>query len=149
MSPKTEIKAMPSQYRTWVEFIYEILFDVPPFPPNQNPGAATADSAVNCIVNEVNDCSQKNLWKFEQILKILFKNLTVLKCFFERFKENVNKHFEKLNENYNFLLLSILIAGWGLGCSLSFAIVPGFREGGSFSLPPPRYPTGVYCTVYN
>ena len=27
------------------------------------------------------------------------------------FKENVNKNFEKLKENYNFLLLSILIAG--------------------------------------
>ena len=29
----------------------------------------------------------------------------------ESFKENVNKNLEKLNENYNFLLLSILIAG--------------------------------------
>ena len=65
--------------------------------------------------------------------------------FFESFKENVNKHFEKLNENYNFLLLSTLIAGWGLGCSPSFAIVPGFRGGGK--LYPPGYATGVPCTM--
>ena len=55
--------------------------------------------------------------------------------FFESFKENVNKNLEKLNENYNFLLLSILIAGWGLGCSSSFANLPGFG-GGEFPLPP-------------
>ena len=45
---------------------------------------------------------------------------------------------EKLNENYNVLLLSILIAGWGLGCSPFFACkfsgVSG--GGGSFPLPP-------------
>ena len=46
---------------------------------------------------------------------------------FESFKENANKNLEKLNENYNFLLLSILIAGRGLGCSSSFANFPGFR----------------------
>ena len=84
-------------------------------------------------------CFQKNLWKFKQILKILFK------IFFESFKENVNKHFEKLNENYNFLLLSILIAGWGLGCSPSFASVPGFREGEASPFPPRlRH----WCTLY-
>ena len=61
-----------------------------------------------------------------------FKSLTVLK-FFESFKENFNKNLEKLNENYNFLLLSILIAGWGLRCSLSFANFPGFQGGGRAS----------------
>ena len=42
----------------------------------------------------------------------------------------------KLNENYNFLLLSILIAGWGLSCSSSFANFPRFRGGGELPLPP-------------
>ena len=40
MSPRTEILATLLQYRTWMEFMYEILYDVPP-PPNQNPGAGT------------------------------------------------------------------------------------------------------------
>ena len=86
--------------------------------------------------------SLNKFWKF------YLKNLKVLK-FFESFKENVNKHFEKLNENYNFLLLSILIAGCSLGCSHSFAIVPGFW--GKLSPPslPLGYATGVHCTVYN
>ena len=35
--PQTVILATPMQYKTWEEFMYEILFDVP---PNQNPGAA-------------------------------------------------------------------------------------------------------------
>ena len=47
--------------------------------------------------------------------KYLIEILKILKIF-ESFKENVNKNLEKLNENYNFRLLSILIAGWGLGC---------------------------------
>ena len=91
-------------------------------------------------------CLQKNLWKFKQILKILFKNLKVFKKNFESFKENVNKHFEKLNENYNFLLLFILIAGWDLGCSPSFAIVPGFW--GKLPPSPPAIPLvyTVQCT---
>ena len=38
---------------------------------------------------------------------------------------------EKFNENLNFLLLSILIAGWGVGCSSSFANFPGFGGGRS------------------
>ena len=98
---------------------------------------------------------EKNLWKFKQILKILFKFLKVLTIFlkvfkkfwkflkiFESFKENVNKNLEKLNENYNFLLLSIFIAGRGLGCSPSFANFPGFRGGGN--LPPPGYSTDAH-----
>ena len=48
---------------------------------------------------------------------------------------------EKLNENYNFLLLSILIAGWGLGCSSSFANFPVFRGGGEAS---PFHPWSRY-----
>ena len=76
-------------------------------------------------------CFEKNLWKFKQILKILKVFKIVLS-----FKENVNKNFEKLKENYNFLLLSILIAGWGLGCSSSFANFPEFGGGGSFPLSP-------------
>ena len=84
-------------------------------------------------------CLQKNLWKFKKkIWKFYLK-------FFEGFKENVNKNFEKLNDNYNFLLLSILIAGWNLGCSLSFAIIPGF--GGKLPFfPPPATPL-VYTEI--
>ena len=112
-------------------------------PPNLNPDAATA---VNCIVNEVNDCVFKNIckslntfWKFcLQIWKFL--------KFFETFKVNANKHFENLNESYNFLLLSIIIAGWGLGYSPSFAIVPGIRKKASpFPSPPLVYT--VQCTM--
>ena len=81
-------------------------------------------------------------WKFYlKIWKFLLN-------YFESFKENVNNHFEKLNENYNFLLLSILIAGWGLDSSPSFAIVPGFGGGEASPLSPAGYATGVHCTVY-
>ena len=86
-----------------------------------------------------------NLWKFKQILKILFTNLKVFKIFL-KLKENVNKHFEKLNENDNFLLLSILIASWCLGCSPSFAIVPGFR-GKASPFPSPPLVYTVQCTM--
>ena len=55
-------------------------------------------------------------------------------------KENVNKNLEKLNENYNFLLPYILIAGWALGCSSSFANFSGF--GGEASPLSPDYATG-------
>ena len=51
--------------------------------------------------------------------------------------------FGKINENYNFSLLSILIAGWVLGCSPSFANFPGFRGGGEASPFPPGYATGI------
>ena len=74
--------------------------------------------------------SLNKIWKFE------LKFWKFLK-FFESFKENVNKNSEKLNKNYNFLLLSILIASWGLGCSPSFANFPGFRGGGEASSFPP------------
>ena len=40
MSPQIEILATPLQYRTLVEFMYEILSAVPSPSPNQNPGAA-------------------------------------------------------------------------------------------------------------
>ena len=83
--------------------MYEILSDVPP--PNQNPGAVTA---VNCIVNEVNDCVFRKIC--ENLNKFCLTIWKFLK-FFESFKENVNKHFEKLNEiiifyYYLFLLLA-------------------------------------------
>ena len=42
----TEILATPLQYRTWVEFMYEILSYVPT--PNQNPGAATGKTNTLC-----------------------------------------------------------------------------------------------------
>ena len=42
--PQTEILATPLQYKTLEEFIYEILFDVP---PNQNPGAAPGGGGSN------------------------------------------------------------------------------------------------------
>ena len=94
-------------------------------------------------------CFRKICESLNKFWKFYLKIWKFLK-FFQSFKENVNKNFEKLNENYNFLLLSILIAGWGLGCSLSFAIVPVFRGGGDLPLPPPPgYAIGVHCTVYN
>ena len=46
MSPLTKILATPLQNRTREEFMYEILFDVPP--PNQNPGTA-ADHIYNLV----------------------------------------------------------------------------------------------------
>ena len=93
-------------------------------------------------------CFEKNLLKFKQILKILFKILKVLKQNFESFKETVNKNFEKLNKNYNFLLLSILIDGWGLGCSPSYANFPGFLGGGELPPSPPGYATDcTYGTI--
>ena len=52
------------------------------------------------------------------------------------FKTNINKILGKFDESLNFLLLSILIAGWGVSCSPSFANFPGFRGEGSFPLPP-------------
>ena len=65
--------------------MHEILSDVP---QNQNPGAATA---VNCIINEVND------YVFRKICESLNKfwnfYLKVFKKCFESFKENVDKHF--------------------------------------------------------
>ena len=48
MSSRTEILARPLQYRTWMEFMYEILSHVPP-PPNQNPGTATGSTSTLCI----------------------------------------------------------------------------------------------------
>ena len=128
-----------------MEFMYEILLDVPPEPKSWRRYC----SKLYCKWGQLL-CFQKNLWNFKKILKILFKKF---ESFFESFKENVNKHFEKLNENYNFLLLYILIAGWGLGCSPSFALVPGlllfvFGGGGSFPFTP-GYSTGLLCTVYN
>ena len=48
VSPRTEILATPLQYRTWEEFMYEIVFWCSP--SNQNPGAAPVYSIlVYCI----------------------------------------------------------------------------------------------------
>ena len=76
-------------------------------------------------------CFEKNLWKFKQILKFLFEILSFKNCF-KSFKENVNKNLEKLNENYNFLLLYILIAGWGLVVPHPLQIFQGFGGRGRF-----------------
>ena len=78
-----------------------------------------------------------NLWKFEQILKIL----KILKTF-ESFKENFNKYFEKVNENWNLFLLLILIAGWGVGCFPFFANFSGFRWRERFLCSSPGDATG-------
>ena len=49
------------------------------FPPNQNPGAATA---VNCIVNDVNDCVFRKICEsLNKFLKFCLKNLKVFKTF--------------------------------------------------------------------
>ena len=47
MFPPTEILAMPLQYRTWVELMYEILSDVTP--SNQNSWVATG-TTVHCTL---------------------------------------------------------------------------------------------------
>ena len=86
-------------------------------------------------------CFEKNVWKFKQFQNFYLKFWKFLKIF-ESFKESVNKNLEKLNENYNFLLLSILIAGWGLGCFPSIANFPGFR-GVRASPFPPGYATAM------
>ena len=44
---------------------------------------------------------------------------------------------EKFNDNLKIFLISILIAGWGVDCSPSFANFPGFREGGNVPPVPP------------
>ena len=77
---------------------------------------------VYCIVNKVNDCVlRKNLKQSFNKFWIFIKN-------FESFKENFNKILEKFNENLNFLLLSIFMSGWGVGCFPSIANFPGFGE---------------------
>ena len=43
--PRTEILAMPLQYRTWVEFMYKILSNVSP-PTKQIPGADTGSPEI-------------------------------------------------------------------------------------------------------
>ena len=45
--PRAKILAMPLQYRTWVEFMYEILSDVTP--SNQNSWVATG-TTVHCTL---------------------------------------------------------------------------------------------------
>ena len=47
MPPLTETLAMPLQYTTWVEFMYEILSDVPP--SNQNFWVATGTTVMYIV----------------------------------------------------------------------------------------------------
>ena len=58
--PQTEILATPLQYRTGEEFMYEILFDVP---PNQNPGAAPGGGVLMLIESYYNFTNQLCTWK--------------------------------------------------------------------------------------
>ena len=58
--PQTEILATPLQYKTLEEFIYEILFDVP---PNQNPGAAPGGGVLMLIESYYNFTNQLCTWK--------------------------------------------------------------------------------------
>ena len=74
----------------------------------------------------------KNFLSFMNFIKFYSKKFLEVFKNCEIFKENFNKNLKKINENLHFLLVLILIAGWGLGCSLSFAIFPGFRGGGRF-----------------
>ena len=94
-------------------------------------------------------CFQKNLWKFKQILKILFKILKVFKKFFESFKKNVNKPLEKLNENYNFLqqyyLFLLLAEAWVVPHPLQ--LFRGFRGAGK--LPPSPSQLRHWRTLYS
>ena len=64
---------------------------------------------------------------------------------FDSFKENFNKNLWKLDETLNFILLSILIAGWGVGCSSSFANFSGFRGEAS---PSPLATPLVLINIY-
>ena len=65
----TEIFATPLQYRTWEEFMYEILFDVPVPPPNQNPGAAPEYTYIYNLVDVI----------VINVSKVLFSKHTVQK----------------------------------------------------------------------
>ena len=56
----------------------------------------------------------------------------------------------KFYENLNFLLVSILIAGWGVGCSSSFANFPGVGRGDVPPVPlatPSPLPVAIFMIV--
>ena len=84
MSSQTEILATPLQYRTSVEFMYEILSAVPP--PNQNLGAAP-DSHPDITVSHDEDIdifafsSARN--KFYSVIFCIFYNI----LYFTTFKQ--------------------------------------------------------------
>ena len=73
-----------------------------------------------------------------KVFKILLKILT-------GFKKILIKIWKKIDETINFLLLSILIAGWGEGCSPSFANFRGFGgEASPFPLATPLVLINIY-----
>ena len=91
------------------------------------------------IVNKVNDCDLKNnWWRFKQILKILLKIWKVFKQILKVFKKILINNLEKFNENLNFFLLSIFIAGWGVAVPHPLQIfrVSGEGEGNVHPVPP-------------
>ena len=83
---------------------------------------------------------------FEQITKIVLKILKVIKIILKVLVNFLVKFFLKINENLNFLLLSKLIAGLGMGCCSSYANFPGFWGGDIPSVPPPRDAPAVFST---
>ena len=66
----------------------------------------------------------------------LIDKFKVFKKIFKVFKKTVNKNLEKFNVNLKLFLLSILIAGWNVDCSQSFANFPGNGGGDVFLVPP-------------
>ena len=57
------------------------------------------------------------LEKFVNFLKIFIENFEIYKEKFESLKIFWYNCFKKINEILNFLLISWLTAGWGVGCS--------------------------------
>ena len=115
------------------------------FPLNQNPGAATA---INCIVNEVNDCvfrkiceSFNKFWKF--CLKIWKCFKTILKVL-KKMLINISKNKTKIIIFYYYLFL-LLAEAWVVPHPLQ--LFRGFvGGGGSFPLP---QRLRHWCTLYN
>ena len=72
-------------------------------------------------------------WKFYWKFWMLLKN-------FDSSLENYNVYLDKFNEDLNFLLLSILIAGWDVGSSSSFvnfSPIPGGKNSVQGGISPP------------
>lgn len=64
------------------------------------------------------------------------------------FTENVDKNMQKLNENYKFLLLATLIAGWSLVVLHFLQILRSFGEKGDKNLPPLLPWQRLYSTLH-
>ena len=90
--------------------------------------------------NKLSDC----------VLRTICESLNKFSKFYCKFwlffLENFNKNLWKFDEILNFLLLSILIACWGVSCSPSFANFPGFQ--GRWKLPPSPWRRQWYKLIF-